>query len=74
VAKAPGVARVEVIDSGESGLVARVLPGKSQQGGDVAAAIAGLAASRNWKLLELHQEEGRLDEVFRSITRSDTAA
>jgi ABC-2 type transport system ATP-binding protein len=51
-----------------------VLPGKTQQGGDIAASIAGLAAARNWKLLDLHQEEGRLDEVFRSITRSDTAA
>jgi ABC-2 type transport system ATP-binding protein len=74
ISKTAGVQRVEVIESGESGLVARVLPGKTQQGGDIAASIAGLAAARNWKLLDLHQEEGRLDEVFRSITRSDTAA
>lgn len=69
-----GVQRVEAIESGETGLTARVLPGKTQQSADVAAAVAGLAASKSWKLADLHTEEGKLDEVFRSITRSDTAA
>jgi ABC-2 type transport system ATP-binding protein len=74
ISKTSGVQRVEAIESTETGLVARVLPGKTQQGGDVAAAIAGLAVAKNWKLQDLHQEEGRLDEIFRSITRSDTVA
>ena len=74
ISKTSGVQRVEAIESTETGLVARVLPGKTQQAGDVAAAIAGLAVAKNWKLQDLHQEEGRLDEIFRSITRSDTVA
>ncbi len=72
--KAPGVQRVEALDSSETGLVARVLPGKTKQSADIATEIAALAAAKSWKLEELHLEEGKLDEVFRSITRSDTAA
>lgn len=30
-------------------------------------------ASQGWQVEEMHTEEGRLDEVFRSITMSDTA-
>jgi ABC-2 type transport system ATP-binding protein len=38
----------------------------------LSAAVAGKAASRSWKLRELRNEEGRLDEVFRSITLPDS--
>jgi ABC-2 type transport system ATP-binding protein len=69
-----GLQRVEIIESGDTGLVARLVPGKNQQVTDVAAEVAALAAVKSWKLVELHQEEGKLDEIFRSITRSDTAA
>ena len=31
-----------------------------------------LEATRGWQVEELHTEEGRLDEVFRSITMPDT--
>jgi ABC-2 type transport system ATP-binding protein len=72
--KVSGVQRVETLETLDSGLAARVLPGKSKQSADVAAEIAALVAARNWKLQDLHLEEGKLDEVFRSITRSDTAA
>ena len=37
----------------------------------LARAIYELAASEAWKIEELHTEEGRLDEVFRSITLGD---
>ena len=70
----PGVQRIEAVESGETGLTARVLPGKTKQSSDIAAELAALAIAKSWKLEELHQEEGKLDEVFRSITRSDTAA
>ncbi len=70
----PGVQRIEAVDTSETGLVARVLPGKTKQTADIAAELAALASAKSWKLEELHQEEGKLDEVFRSITRSDTAA
>jgi ABC-2 type transport system ATP-binding protein len=33
-----------------------------------------LEATNGWQIEELHTEEGRLDEVFRSITMPDTAA
>jgi ABC-2 type transport system ATP-binding protein len=72
--KVSGVQRVETLETLDSGLAARVLPGKSKQSADVAAEIAALVAARNWKLQDLHLEEGKLDEVFRSITRSDTSA
>jgi ABC-2 type transport system ATP-binding protein len=37
------------------------------------SSVAELAQSENWKIDEIHVEEGRLDEVFRSITLPDTA-
>ena len=41
-------------------------------GGHGATSIAD--AAQGWHIEELHTEEGRLDEVFRSITMPDTAA
>jgi ABC-2 type transport system ATP-binding protein len=32
-----------------------------------------LALASSWQVEELHTEEGRLDEVFRSITLPETA-
>lgn len=43
-------------------------------GGALAGALAALASRENWKIEQLHTAEGRLDEVFRSITWSETAA
>jgi hypothetical protein len=40
--------------------------------GAFAGRIADLARHENWKLDEIHVEEGRLDEVFHSITLPDT--
>ena len=40
--------------------------------GDIARAIAEMATREHWKIEELHTEEGRLDEVFRSITQPET--
>jgi ABC-2 type transport system ATP-binding protein len=42
--------------------------------GDLLAAVADLVARERWRVEELHAEEGRLDEVFRSITMPDTRA
>ncbi len=38
---------------------------------ELARAISALAVAERWKIEELHTEEGRLDEVFRSITQSE---
>ena len=64
------VGKCVVLD--ESPLTVRALAKKNGQQGDLARLIAEVAAREKWKLEELHTEEGRLDEVFRSITRPET--
>jgi ABC-2 type transport system ATP-binding protein len=51
--------------------VARVFP-RGSTDGELARNVAELAQRENWRLEELHTEEGRLDEVFRNITMPDT--
>jgi len=55
----------------DSAVRARVYPSKPGHR-ELARAVAELAARENWKVEELRVEEGRLDEVFRSITLPDT--
>ena len=40
---------------------------------DLAASVADAAHQAGWRIEELRTEEGKLDEVFRSITKSETA-
>lgn len=68
----PLAARV-VMDGENAGLVARVFPRDRGSAGDLTRSIADLAGREGWALRELTTDEGRLDEVFRSITLSDTA-
>jgi ABC-2 type transport system ATP-binding protein len=56
----------------DSPLTLRVLPKDKKAAPDLARAIGDLAARKAWPLEELHLEEGRLDDVFRSITLPDT--
>jgi ABC-2 type transport system ATP-binding protein len=51
----------------------RVFPQPSGRDGALSRGLAELAAREGWKLEELHTEEGRLDEVFRSITQPETS-
>ncbi len=67
-----GVARSVVIS--ESPLTVRAFPGKNGDSADVALALGEVAAREKWRIRELHTEEGRLDEVFRSITLPDSDA
>jgi ABC-2 type transport system ATP-binding protein len=62
-----------VADSGGHAQV-RAYPRPTSVNGDLAQAVSDLAVREKWKLEELHTEEGRLDEVFRSITLPETAA
>ena len=64
--------KVVVLDESSSGVLIRVYP--KQVNGELARTVANLALTEKWTLQELHTEEGRLDEVFRSITMPDTAA
>lgn len=63
-----GIGSVGLLE--ENPLALRIFP--RDGGKDLAEAVHGLAVSNGWKVRELHTEEGRLDEVFRSITLSDT--
>lgn len=72
IEKLASVEKVELQPEARDGLfVARVLPTRKSNGSTVAREIADLAAAKQWKVDSLHHVEGRLDEVFRSITRSD---
>ncbi len=66
----PLVKRVTVVDEKDGRVTVRAFP-KSGANGALAAAIG--EAAHDWQVEQLHTEEGRLDEVFRSITMPDTA-
>jgi ABC-2 type transport system ATP-binding protein len=64
------VKRATILKEDASGVTARVFP-KPNVNGALAHSVAD--AAHGWRIEELHTEEGRLDEVFRSITMPDTA-
>ena len=66
----PGLARSVVLS--DSPLAVRAFAKNESAGGELARAIGEVAARENWRIEELHTEEGRLDEVFRSITQPET--
>lgn len=66
----PLVKRVTVVDEKDGRVTVRAFP-KSGANGALAAAVG--EAAHDWQVEQLHTEEGRLDEVFRSITMPDTA-
>jgi ABC-2 type transport system ATP-binding protein len=67
----PVAKKVVVLEEKPSAVTVRVYP--KTPGSEVAWTIANLSHNEKWTLEELHTEEGRLDEVFRSITMPDTA-
>jgi ABC-2 type transport system ATP-binding protein len=67
----PTVKRLTILKEESTSVTARVFP-KGNVNGSLASSIAD--AAQGWRIEELHTEEGRLDEVFRSITMPDTAA
>ena len=64
------VKRVNVVNEDHGGVTVRVYPKGSSPNGALARSIS--EAAQGWRIEELHTEEGRLDEVFRSITMPDT--
>src|SRR5882762_6031991 len=69
-AQLPVVKRTAVLKEEATGVTVRVFP-KPNVNGALASSIAD--AAQGWHIEELHTEEGRLDDVFRSITMPDTA-
>jgi ABC-2 type transport system ATP-binding protein len=63
------VKRVTVLDEKDGHVTVRAFP-KSGANGALAQAIG--EAAHEWQIEQLQSEEGRLDEVFRSITMPDT--
>ena len=66
----PGVERCVVL--AESPLTVRAYSSGKGERGDLARAIGETGVREQWRIEELHTEEGRLDEVFRDITQPET--
>lgn len=71
LSQVPGAQRVEIIGESGAQIEARIYPEKSAAA-TLTHSVAELAARESWQLDEIHTEEGRLDEVFRTITLPDT--
>ena len=69
------VKKTVIVKEDAGGVTARVYPKtggvNATAGGALAQSIAD--AAQGWRIEEMHTEEGRLDDVFRSITMPDTA-
>ena len=72
LAALPAARKTSLVSEASGRAVIRVFPAASARNGDLALSVADLASREGWRIEELHTEEGRLDEVFRSITRPDT--
>ncbi len=66
------VKEVKLVSEDSSRAVLRCLPSKDQVSGVFSRAVAELAQREGWRLEELRVEEGKLDDVFRAITLSET--
>ena len=69
----PNVRKAAIIKEEATYVWARVYPSQPTRNGELARAVAETTMRERWNIEELHTEEGRLDEVFRSITWPDTA-
>jgi ABC-2 type transport system ATP-binding protein len=63
---------VTVIDETKGAVQVRVTPADGGGEGDLARTIQALLSKKSWEFDELHTIEGRLDDVFREITISET--
>jgi len=66
------VKKTSVVKEEATRVTVRVFPKGINANGGLARSIA--EAANGWHIEELHTEEGRLDDVFRSITMPDTVA
>jgi len=64
------VKSVELVESSDTGLTARILPAKGKNAA-LPEAVGKLCKEKGLTVAELHVEQGRLDELFREITKSD---
>lgn len=71
ISRVAGVERLETLSSDGASFRGLLHPVKGRRNTDLAGEIYSLAVAKNWNVEELALVEGKLDEVFRSITRSD---
>jgi len=64
------VDRVNVNESDDKGIDARIAPAKGRKA-DLGPAVFRLCSEKNLTVEELRVDEGRLDHLFREITKSD---
>jgi len=64
--------KVNVVKESGQKVTLRVFAKGENVDGELARNVAELVMKENWRVEELHTEEGRLDEVFRNITLPDT--
>lgn len=69
----PTVRKVALVQDDPAGLEGRAYPKSQLRDGELESSLYELAVREHWKLAGLKTEEGRLDEVFRSITLPDDA-
>ncbi|MGB9603903.1 MAG: ABC transporter ATP-binding protein [Limisphaerales bacterium] len=73
ISELPCAKRAAVISQNDGAAACvRVYPRPNIADGELARAVGALATQMQWRVEELHTDEGRLDEVFRSITLPDT--
>ncbi len=72
VGRFPEVSRTELVSSENERTTIRAYPNRGGVNGALAAFIARGLASTGWSIDELRTEEGRLDDVFRTLTRPET--
>lgn len=72
LAQTAAARKVTVLNEGANVVSIRVYAQPNARNGELARHVGEVAVRECWKIEELHTEEGRLDEVFRSITLPDT--
>jgi ABC-2 type transport system ATP-binding protein len=69
-----GARKASIVKEDAGWVWARAYPAEGSVNGALARSVAEVASKEGWRIEELHTEEGRLDEVFRSITWSEIAS
>lgn len=72
LAQVPSARKAAIVKEDASGVAVKVYPQKQTRNGELARNVAEITMKEGWRIEELHTEEGRLDEVFRTITLPDT--
>jgi ABC-2 type transport system ATP-binding protein len=68
-----GARKATIVKEDAGSVWARAYPVEGSVNGNLARGVAEVCVKEGWRFEELHTEEGRLDEVFRNITWSETA-